>query len=183
MSGDKYLIVDQHACYFLTFTVIRWIDIFTRREYRDIIIESLDYCIKNKGLTLYAWIIMSNHIHLVGEMNHPQTMSAFIRDFKKFTSRKINKTIITINESRRDWLLELFSSAAEKTGRAKKSKIWKDDNHAIDLTNNDLDIMQRIDYLHENPVTAGWVDLPDHYLYSSAMDYHGRKGLIEVKII
>ncbi len=65
MSGDKYTITDKAGCYFVTFTVIHWIDIFSRKEYRDIIVDSLNYCIAKKDLKLYAWVIMSNHVHLI----------------------------------------------------------------------------------------------------------------------
>ena len=65
MSGDKYLISEKSGCYFVTFTVIHWIDIFSRKEYRDIIVDSLNYCIKEKELVVYGWVIMSNHVHLI----------------------------------------------------------------------------------------------------------------------
>jgi putative transposase len=88
MSGDKYLISDKAGCYFVTFTVIHWIDIFSRREYRDIVVDSLNYCIDQKGLVVYAWVIMSNHIHLVITTKSDNgNISDIIRDFKK-THRK-----------------------------------------------------------------------------------------------
>ena len=79
--------------------------------------------------------------------------------------------------------MDKFSFEARKTGRAKNYKLWKDDSHAVDLTNNDIEAMERIDYIHENPVKAGWVDLPEHYLYSSARDYAGSNGLLNVKLL
>ncbi len=60
-----YTIKDQFGLYFLTFTVHQWADVFTRRDYTNIIIESLQFCQKEKGLKIYAWVIMSNHIHLI----------------------------------------------------------------------------------------------------------------------
>ena len=183
MSGDKYIITDQHACYFLTFTVIHWVDIFTRREYKDIIVDSLNHCVEFKGLTIYAWVIMSNHMHLVGEVKAPDMMSDFIRDFKKFTSKKISSAIQLGNESRKEWLLDKFSFEARRTRRAKYFKIWKDASHPEDLTNNDIDVFEKIYYAHNNPVVAGIVDLPEHYIYSSAGDYVGKSGLVNVKIL
>ena len=106
MSGDKYFITDQHATYFITCTVIHWIDLFTKKEYKDIIVESLNHCIDNKNLQLYSWVIMSNHLHLVARCSAPGTMSGFLRDFKKFTSKRFIKTIQNTNESRAEWLLE-----------------------------------------------------------------------------
>lgn len=183
MSGDQYKISDQHNCYFLTITVVHWIDIFTRKDYRDIIVDSLNYCIEHKGLELYAWVIMSNHIHLVARVNKPNRMSDFLRDFKKFISKKIVDCIQSIPESRREWLLDKFSFEARKTGRAENFKLWKDSNHALDLQSYNIDIGEKIDYIHENPVKAGVVHLPEHYQYSSAIDYTGGQGLVKVTVV
>lgn len=65
MAGDRYFIEDQHGVHFLTFTVVEWIDVFTRKEYKQIIVDSLNYCIKEKGVECYAWVLMSNHLHIV----------------------------------------------------------------------------------------------------------------------
>jgi putative transposase len=183
MSGDQYKIRDQHNCYFLTITVVHWIDVFTRKMYKDIIVDSLNYCVEHKGLELYAWVIMSNHIHLVGRVNKPGRMSDFLRDFKKFTSKGIAECIQTIRESRREWLLDKFSFEARKTGRAENYKIWKDSNHALDLQNYNIDLLEKVNYTHENPVRAGLVSTPEHYNYSSAIDYANGKGLIKVVVV
>jgi REP-associated tyrosine transposase len=181
MSGDKYFISDQQATYFLTCTVIHWIDLFTRKEYRDIVVESLNYCVEEKHLILYSWVIMSNHIHLVARCSLPGSMSGFLRDFKKFTSKKFIATIQNSNESRSEWLLDKFAFEAKRTGRAENYKIWKDDNHAINLS--DIDILQKINYIHDNPVRNGLVKYPDHYIYSSAADYAGSKGMVKVVVV
>ncbi len=81
MSGDRYRIADQNAIYFITSTVSNWVDIFTRVHYREIIVDSLNYCIQHKQLTLYSWVIMSNHIHLVCHVDGQSGMSGFLRDF------------------------------------------------------------------------------------------------------
>ena len=184
MAGDRYFINDQGATYFLTLTVVKWIDIFTRVDYRDIIVNSLNYCTKEKGLVLNSWVIMSNHIHLIGRIENKNGMSGFLRDFKKYTSKEIAKVIAEIPESRRDWLLDKFAFEARRTGRAKYYKIWKDDNHAIDLTNNSIDIREKIEYIHMNPVQARIVENPEDYLYSSAIDYcTDSKGMVEIELI
>ena len=126
---------------------------------------------------------MSNHMHLVGEIIPPFTMTSFIRDFKKFTSKKISTEILTGHESRKDWLLDKFSFEAKRTRRAENYKIWKDDSHPEDLTNNDIDVFEKIDYTHDNSVVAGIVDKPEDYLYSSARDYVGKKGLVKVRVL
>lgn len=183
MSGDNYFIRYQQNCYFLTLTVVKWIDLFTRREFKDVITDSLNYCVKHKGLELYAWVIMSNHIHFAGRVNTPHRMSDFLRDFKKFTSKRFIRLMELINESRKEWLLEAFSIEAQRIGRAKNYKIWRDDNHAIDLETYNIDLIEKIDYIHKNPVKAGLVENPEDYVYSSARDYCGKKGLVEIVLV
>ncbi len=124
--------------------MIYWIDVFSRKEYRDIVVDSLNFCVVEKGLRLNAWVIMSNHLHLVGSVEKALGMSGFLRDFKKHTSKKIVDAVQKIPESRREWLLDKFSFEARRTGRAENYKLWKDDNHAADLSA--IDIMGKIDY-------------------------------------
>ena len=123
MSGDRYIIQDQYACYFITMTVVYWIDIFSRKEYRDIIVDSLNYCVENKGLQLNAWVLMTNHLHIIGSMvdESKSTMSGFLRDFKKFTSKEVVKAVQKVPESRRKWLLDKFAFEAKRTGLFLKS--------------------------------------------------------------
>ncbi|SFS83464.1 transposase [Sphingobacterium wenxiniae] len=85
MSNYGYAIRDQEGIHFITFAVVQWVDVFTRKEYTDIIIESLRYCQKNKGLKIYAWCIMSNHVHLIVSTHSPYHLSDILRDFKKYT--------------------------------------------------------------------------------------------------
>ena len=180
MAGDRYLITDQNATYFLTFTVVDWIDIFTRPVYKTIVVDSLNYCSEHKGWKIYAWVLMSNHLHLVVSTQPPFRMSDVLRDFKKFTSKKILDAIQHGPESRREWLLDKFSYHARRTGRAKDYKLWRDDNHAIYL-DNATTTNQKIDYIHQNPVTALVVANAEDYLHSSANVYTGSKqALVKV---
>ncbi len=103
-----YRIYDQHGCYFITCTVDQWVDVFTKREYVDILLDSLRYCQKNKGLLIYGWVIMTNHLHLIVGTERDK-LSDIIRDFKKFTATKIVEAIETNpKESRKKWLLWLL---------------------------------------------------------------------------
>jgi REP element-mobilizing transposase RayT len=180
MSADNYFITDQNAVYFFTFTVTDWVDIFTRKEYRCEITNSLNYCIKNKGLKVYAWCLMSNHMHLVCRAREGFRISEIIRDFKKFTSKAILKIIQEIPESRRDWLLYRFEFAGKFDNRIKKYKFWQETNHAVLLHTNEM-IEQRINYIHENPVRALIVGNAYEYLFSSARDFAGEQGYVEVQ--
>ena len=182
MSKDRYFVNDQHAPYFLTMTIVHWIDVFTRKEYKHIIVDSLNYCSKHKGLVVYAWVLMSNHLHLIARIEEPETMTGFLRDFKKFTSKALIAKIQEIEESRRDWLLDKFGFEAYRTRRAEQFKVWQDGSHAVFLGNNRF-IEQKLNYIHENPVRQEIVENPEDYLFSSAVDYAGRKGLVALELI
>ena len=181
MSGDRYCITDQHQTYFITCTIVDWIDLFTRPIYQEIIVDSLKYCIGHKGLVLNGWVLMSNHLHFAGRCEEPHYMSNFLRDFKKFTSKKLASAIIDTPESRREWLLDKFRFEAKRTRRADNYKIWRDDNHAIDMTG--IDSLETLNYMHNNPIRAGIVEKPEDYLLSSARDYSSLKGLIPIQKI
>lgn len=181
MSGDRYYISEQQQTYFITCTIVNWIDLFTRPVYKQIIIDSLNYCATNKGLILNGWVLMSNHLHFAGRCEEPHRMSDFLRDFKKFTSKEFASAIINTTESRGEWLLDKFGFEARRTRRAESYKIWRDDNHAVDMTV--IDLMQKLNYMHENPVRAGIVEKPEDYLMSSARDYAGLQGLIKLELV
>lgn len=183
MSGDRYPITDQHGTHFLTFTVVDWTDLFTRPVYKHLITDALNYCRINKGLELFAWVLMTNHLHLLCRTHPPFRLSEVIRDFKKHTSKKLTAAIAELPESRRDWLLHRFSYAAHSTGRARDYKVWTDDSHAVYLEDR-VPLFQKIDYIHDNPVRQGIVVLPEHYLFSSAGQYAGlRDGLVAVTVL
>jgi len=180
MSSETYFINDQNSVYFLTFPVVDWVDIFTRPGYKTIVTDSLNYCIDSKGLTVYAWCLMTNHLHLVARAGEGFRMSDIIRDFKKFRAKKIIETIKNEPESRREWLLYRFSFAGKFDNRIKNYKVWQDTSHPIVLDNNTL-LMQKINYIHENPVRAMRVTNPEDYLFSSAGDFAGTKGLVNIE--
>ncbi len=170
--------------YFLTFTVIDWVDVFTRKEYKLEIVDSMNYCVQEKGLIIYAWVIMSNHVHVIWQAKEGFQLSPIIRDFKKFIAKKIISLIENENESRKVWMLKKFEFAGKRLKRISKYKFWKDDNHAIFLDPFWPEMIdQKLDYIHNNPVKAMLVDEPYHYIFSSAIDYYGDKGLVEIELL
>jgi REP element-mobilizing transposase RayT len=180
MAGG-YQIKEQDKPYFVTLQVVYWIDVFTRQKYRDIIIENLAFCQKNKGLDIFAWVIMSNHIHMIVR-SEKHGLSNVLHDFKSFTSKTILTEIEESTESRKDWMLKLFKNAAYKHKRNSDYQFWTHENHAELLFSNSF-IEQKLDYIHNNPVRAGIVHNPEDYKYSSAIDYADGKGLLDIILI
>jgi len=173
-----YKIVEQDALHYVTFQVVEWVDIFTRKVYRDIVIDSLRFCQTNKGLEIYAFVVMSNHIHLLLRSDKAK-LSDTIRDFKAHTGREILKAIDSESESRRDWMLNIFEFAAKKHKRNEDYQFWTHENHP-ELIYSDKFLFQKLNYIHENPVRAGIVDKAEDYLYSSARDFAGLPCLLEI---
>lgn len=172
----KYKFHNPKGVYFISFAVQGWVDVFTRNCYKNILVENLEYCQKNKGLELFAWCIMTNHVHLIARAQDGFILPDILRDFKKFTSKAIIQEIkFNIQESRREWLLEQFI-----TGNG--VCFWRADNKPIELWSNNV-IDQKLNYLHNNPVEEGLVFRAEDYMYSSAVDYSGEKGLLDVLVI
>jgi REP element-mobilizing transposase RayT len=171
------MIRNQDACYFLTFQIVGWMDLFTRRVYRDIVVDSLQYCQENKGLLIYGWVIMSNHVHCIFSSS-TGNLSGTIRDFKRHTSKEFFHCMDEVGESRRQWLSHQFKYWAGRQKRNENYQIWTHDNHPVELQGEWFE--QRLEYIHNNPVVAGIVGQPEDYLYSSAIDYAGGKGLLEL---
>jgi REP element-mobilizing transposase RayT len=176
--STAYKIQNQEALYFVTFQIVNWIDIFTRKVYRDIVIDSLRYCQQHKGLEIFAFVVMSNHLHLLIRSKTGK-LSDTIHDFKSFTAKEILLAIETENESRRDWMLNLFEFAAKRHKRNSKFQIWTHENHAEEIYSNEF-IEQKIKYIHNNPVKAGIVEKAEDYLYSSARAFAGLDCLLDV---
>lgn len=178
----NYKIRDQRKLYFVSFATVNWIDVFVRREYKDIVVDSLKYCQQNKGLELYAWCIMSSHVHLIIGTNGSK-MEDILRDLKRHTSKAILKAIAEHpQESRKEWMLWMFERAGSKNPNNEKYQFWQQHNNPIESFSNEV-MDQKLEYLHNNPVVSGIVVEPWDYLYSSAKDYSGGKGLVDILFI
>lgn len=178
----KYKFYNKQGLYFVSFATVHWLDIFTRDPYNFAIVESLDFCRKHKGMEIYAWCIMPSHIHLIfrAKENNPGDL---LRDLKTFTSKKIQKMILeNPQESRKEWLLWMMKRAGSKNSNVKNSQFWQQHNKPIELWSPDV-IDQKVDYIHNNPIEAGFVTEAHYWKYSSAIDYSGGKGILEIDFV
>jgi len=180
--SSQYKFRDQDELYFVTFAVVYWIDVFTRPLYKNILIESWRYCQKEKGMELYGWVVMTNHVHMIIG-THKDNLEHIMRDMKKFTSMSLRTAMVeNQEESRREWMLRLMEEAGRSNPQNKKFQFWQQDNHPVPLETMKI-AHQKLGYIHDNPVAAGIVEKPEDYLYSSARDYHGMKGLIDIELL
>src|SRR5690606_38730047 len=122
--------ISEGYIYFLTLTVVDWVDVFTRPVYRHILIDSLKHCQNEKGLEIYAWCLMSNHLHLIASAKEGFNLSDILRDFKKYTSKQLVVAIGKENENRREWMLNRFEYAGVNDKKIKNYKFWQEGNEA-----------------------------------------------------
>lgn len=125
---------------------------------------------------------MTNHLHLLVSAKHSFYLPDIIRDFKKHTNKKLIQLFEEESESRRDWMLYRFRYHAKYNNRIQNYKVWQDGYHGIECYNVKV-LLQKLDYIHNNPVRAQIVSEPEHYVYSSAINYAGGKGLIDVILL
>jgi REP element-mobilizing transposase RayT len=180
--STKYKARTTEEAYFITITTVGWIDIFTRLNQKNVLINALQYCQKNKGLEIYGYCIMSSHIHLLCKGTEGFILSDIIRDFKKFTSKKIVQTIIDEPESRREWMLDYFQKSCEHLKKDQNYKVWQNGYHAEHIYSNTF-IRQKIDYIHNNPVKDKIVTLAEDYYFSSARNYAGLENDLDVVLL
>ena len=178
----KYKFRNNDKLYFISYTIVGWIDLFIREEYREIMIRSWKHCQKFKGLEIYGWVIMTSHIHMIVG-SHGEPLAQIMRDMKGFTSKELRSLIETHrSESRREWMLGIMNSAGVKNSNNVAFQLWQQDNHPIELITPAM-AWQKLNYIHNNPVKAGFVSRPEEFLYSSAGDYFGNRGLVEVSLL
>ncbi|RFZ84119.1 transposase [Mucilaginibacter terrenus] len=178
----KYKFLNKEGLYFVSFATVNWIDVFTRSVYCEVVADSLNYCSKNLGMNIFCWCIMPSHVHLIfaAQNNNPELL---LGRFKEFTSKQIVKEILgNTQESRREWLLWMFKRAAAKSSNVTGHQFWQHHNKPIQLWSAAV-IQQKADYIHNNPVEAGFVTDCWHWKYSSAIDYADGKGLIEISFL
>lgn len=172
MGRSRYKITQEETPHFITLTVLHWIPVFTRPETVDILFNSLRFLMKEE-LKIYAYVILENHLHLL--LQSPQ-LTRDIARLKSFTARQL---ISYLSEHHVTIILEqlAFYKKAHKGDRA--YQFWQEGVHP-ELISSEKMMLQKIEYIHNNPVKRGYVDKPEHWRYSSARDYSGEAGLLPV---
>ncbi len=172
-------IYEDISLYFATSTIVEWYPVFTKRAYFSVIIDSLEYCRKEKGLRIHAYVIMLNHVHLIVSMDDEiiqkahLNLSDIFRDFKRFTSNKISKLL---QEGGKNSVLNIFEKFAIKEGRNNDFKVWQDGFHPKAIYDERFGL-QKLAYIHDNPVKKGYVMKPECWIYSSVGFYCGYKNI------
>ena len=152
----KYKFLNPEGLYFVSFATVNWMDVFVREEYFSIVTDSLNYCNVHLGMEIFCWCIMPSHIHLIfrAKENNPGQV---LGRFKEFTSKQLAEAIEqNSTESRRECMLWMMQRAAMKNSSVSKLQFWQHHNKPIELWSIDV-IEQKVKYIHENPMKAGFV--------------------------
>ena len=173
MSRTRYKIYDSAYPHFLTCTTVGWTPVFTRPETVEIILDSWKYLQQNVGLDLFGYVILDNHLHFIAAA---EDLSDALKRFKSFTARKV----IDLLESRNiQNLLRHLNFYKLHHKKDQEFQFWQEGSHPQMIENDEI-MWQKLEYIHDNPVKRGYVDDPLHWRYSSARNYAGQKGLIEI---
>ncbi len=173
MTRSRYRIFENEYPYFLTGTIVAWLPLFAYPSFAEIILNSWRFLQQERGVRIYAYVILENHLHWIAS---GEELSKQIGRFKSFTARQI---IDSMEQSGfHTWLQELqFFKLRHKTDQARQ--LWQEGSHPEQIQNDEM-MLQKLEYTHLNPVRRGYVDAPEHWRYSSARDYAGKNGLIDV---
>lgn len=174
MSRDRYHFIENGQPHFITMTVVRWLPLFGSKAVAQAVLDSLTFLQTENRLTLYAYVIMEHHVHLVASA---ETLSKEISNLKSFTARK---SIDFFTESGAWLVLEQLEQEKLVHKRDRTYQFWQEGSHPK-LIQGEAMMRQKIEYIHNNPVKRGYVDLPIHWRYSSARNYAGVEGLIPVQ--
>lgn len=172
---SRYKIIDEQGVYFTTSTIVEWIPVFTRANYFQIIIDSLSFCRQNKGLHVFAYVIMDNHLHLIVSAHG---LSQVLQDFKSFTAKEILR--LARQENKR-WLLNQFEYYKKRHKTGSMHQVWQEGVHPQKIL-SDAILKEKINYIHNNSVRAGYVERPEYWVYSSASNYALGNGILEIDV-
>jgi putative transposase len=173
MGRSRYVITEPDKPHFLTCTVMEWLPVFTRPETVQIVLDCWRYQREHQGLRLYGYVVLENHLHFVAQANR---LDKCVSSFKSYTARRIIDYLKT--HQVKPLLTRLsFSKRAHKIDR--EYQFWQEGVHA-ELIFSEAMMKEKLEYIHANPVKRGYVDLPEHWCYSSARNYTGLAGLIDI---
>jgi REP element-mobilizing transposase RayT len=173
MTRTRYRIDETQYPYFLTCTIVGWLPVFTRPEAVEVVLDSWRFLQQNQNMALFGYVILENHLHWIAAAPR---LPAALKSFKMFTARRL---IDLLQIHGAEVILGQLRALKLPHKTRSQYQFWQEGSHPKQIGNNAV-MRQKLDYLHNNPVKRGYVDDPLHWRYSSARNYAGQAGLIEV---
>lgn len=173
MSRTRYRIFETAYPYFMTCTIVGWVPVFTRREAVQILLDSWTYLQQESQLQVFGFVVLENHLHWIAKA---PDLTSIVRRFKAHTA----KCLLALLEQRQaHTLLHSFKSLKRAHKIESDHQVWQEGSHPQQVTSDEM-LLQKLEYIHNNPVKRGYVDDPTHWRYSSARNYARQPGLIDV---
>ena len=184
MLPNERPVIPIDSCYFLTLNTVDKIDVFVRPAYKQAITDALNYFVEAQGVSIYAWVLMSSHLHLVLRPKEASAPAYFERDFKKYTTPLVLKAMEMEMDFRRGWMMQHFEDYSKSLRRIEKFHLWQNCSSPVRIDcRQPRCLLDRIAHIHENPVRERIVDQPEAYIFSSARDYAGMRGMVNVRVV
>ena len=174
MTRSSYKFVDKDQPHFMTFTIVEWLPLFSNPDIVEIIFDSLRFVQRERGFVIFAYVILENHMHMIASCSD---LRKTIKEFKSYTATEI---VTYLKENKARSVLDMLRRAKLSHKTESIHQVWQEGSHPEQIISEEM-MRQKIEYIHNNPVKRGYVDESEHWRYSSARNYAGEKGLIEVK--
>ena len=176
MGRSRYKVVQDQHTYFVTCAVLNWLPLFSHPELAQLVQVSLQHLYQEQRLALHAYVLLENHLHIVGSST---AFSAEMRSFKSFTARGIIDLLV---ERRAEYDLHPFRFLKKPHKENQTHQVWQEGFHPQAIVNDSM-LKQKIEYVHLNPVRRGYVDYLEQWRYPSARQYFGHPGLIDIDLV
>ena len=176
MAKNRYRICDPRAPHFVTCAVVLWTPLFIEPPIVAILLRSIRHLQANKQLRLHGYMVMENHLHLIAS---GENLSAALARFKSFTAQQIIKWLQ--ENGRKTWLKTMAFANRKKDG-SRTFQVWQEGYHPQIILGEEM-MRQKLNYIHANPVRRGYVDEPTHWRISSARNYNGMPGALEIEML
>lgn len=173
MTRTRYRFGDGHFPHFLTQTVVAWLPVFSRPDLVEIVLDSWRFLQRERGIVILSWVIMENHLHWIAA---GPDLSKRVGESKSFTATSIIKRLQRMGAQT---LLQELSYFKLRHKTDQVHQVWQESSHP-QVIETEAVMWQKLEYIHNNPLRRGYVDKPEHWRYSSARDYAGQKGLLDV---
>jgi REP-associated tyrosine transposase len=173
MTRSRYRVFETEYPYFLTWTIVGWLPVFTRPEAVEIVLDSWRFLQRARGFRLFGYVILENHLHLIASATE---LAKVVKESKSYTARRL---IELLEHRAADVLLKQLRSQKLAHKTESDFQVWQEGSHPEQIQGDEM-MWQKIEYIHNNPVQRGYVDDPLYWRYSSARNYAGQPGLIEV---
>lgn len=173
MTRSRYRFGEDGYPHFITNTVVAWLPVFSQPRFAQIVLDSWRFLQRERDIAILAFVILENHLHWIATGHQ---LSRRVGEFKSFTARSI---LDAMKELRHETLLQELKYHKLRHKTDQEHQLWQEGSHPKMIESDEV-LWQKIEYIHNNPLRRGYVDDAVHWRYSSARNYAGEQGVLDV---